>query len=288
MARGRGAGRNALSEAKVGELIRGNQEALQKQAAVGGNAPKALSPEAQLRAERRAKGLDENTGEALPPGIIAFDSKTGSFLPGPGATKEQVAAAQALIDQMRNGLTKAQPNNTTPLPTSPSPNSPFSQEDMDTLKQLQQDEASEKAFKEYLQSKMDRSAFETEMAAEKAKQEAFERFVRGQQSAAGAAKSASNPANSAKAKQNPQSTEPKGEEAKQAKEETPWWKSSGGGPRFLFGGAGAGGEATMGGGAVEARAAAGREGASELLKKQRARVAAKGSATPPPSAPPAK
>lgn len=269
MARGGNTKRNLPPE-KISELIRGNKDALQAQAAIGGNGKAAKSE------------------VTMPPGMLDFDPKTGDFLPAPNATKEQIEAAKALRDQIQNGLTNIQPNNTTPLPTNPSPNSPFSQEDMDILKQLQKDEAAEKAFKDYLQAKMDKSAFETEQAAEKAKQEAWERYIRGQQSAHAAATSASNPANSAKAKKDPKSQEPKGEEKKEAAAEKPWWQSGGSGPRFMFGGRGAGGEATMGGGAVEARAEAASEGQKALLAKKQARKAASVAQPTPPPVPPSK
>jgi hypothetical protein len=262
MARGGNTKRNLPPE-KISELIRGNKDALQAQAAIGGNGKAAKS---------------EMT---MPPGMLDFDPKTGDFLPAPNATKEQIEAAKALRDQIQNGLTKAQPNNTTPLPT---PTTPATQGDIRA--ELAASEAAEKAFKDYLQAKMDKSAFETEQAAEKAKQEAWERFVRGQQSAHAAATSASNPANSAKAKKDPKSQEPKGEEKKEAAAEKPWWQSGGSGPRFMFGGRGAGGEATMGGGAVEARAEAAAEGQKALLAKKQARKAASvAQPTPPPVSP---
>ncbi len=290
MARGRGAGRNALSEGKIGELIRGNTEALKKQASIGGN----------------VKPSDEKS--QLPPGMLAFDLKYGgTFLPAPGATKEQVAFAQKLIDDYNKGLKQANAPapapapapTTTPTPATPTnptttalqnaqPNNttPFSQEDMDLLKELQKDEAAKQAFKDWLQSRMDKSAFNSEQAMEKAKQDAWERYVRGLQSAAGAAKSAKNPANAKKAQKDPKSTEPKEEkEVQQAAQERPWWMSSGGGPRFIFGGNTQGSDVNPGGASeIAAKEFRSDLGAKALLKKRQARLA--GGATPPTPPPP--
>jgi hypothetical protein len=292
MARGRGAGRNALSEAKVGELIRGNQEALQKQASVGGNVKTSTDENVgPMRLQRKlgispshaqrimdelkkigktdlesAKKLLEQTRQTPTPTASA---PTPATTPAPTPAPATTPATPAATTQ---GLQKTQPNNTQPLTA------------LEAQAEIAANTAAERAFKDYLQTKMDRAAFDSDQAAEKAKQEAFERFVRGKQSAAGAAASAANPAASAKAKKNPKSTEPKGEEKEKAAAERPWWQSSGSGPRFLFGGGGAGGEAFMGGGAVEAREAAGQAGALALLRKKQARAG--GGATPPPSPPP--
>jgi len=264
MARGRGAGRAALSEAKIGELIRGNKEALQAQAAIGGNAPKA------------------NKEAELPPGMLDFDPKTGDFLPAPDATKEQVAAAKAYRDQVQNKLTAIAPDNTATLATS----SDLAQDELDALaKEFAKSQEAEEAFKEYLEGLQTKAEFESEDAAEQARQEAWERYVRGQQSAAGAAKSASNPKNAKQAKSNPTASEPEGEEAKQAAAEKPWWQSSGSGPRFLFGGQGAGGDVQMSVGGIAERGEAAKASQKELLKRKQARA---GGASAPPAPPPAK
>lgn len=261
MARGRGAGRNALSEGKIGELIRGNTEALQKQAALGGNAPKATAEAPSTQAP-------------MPPGMLDFDPKTGDFLPAPDATKEQIEAAKALRDQITNGLTKVQPNNTEAL------------ESAEARAEIAANEAAEKAFKDYLEAKQDRAQFESEEAAEKARQEAFERFVKGRQSAAGAANSAKNPANAKKGKKDPKSTEPKDDD-NEAKQERPWWMSSGGGPRFIMGGSGGVGYERVGGG-NEASEAAAKAGAAELLKRKQMRKGAGSASRSAPPPPPSK
>ena len=270
MARGRGAGRAALSEAKIGELIRGNKEALQAQAAIGGNAPKA------------GEKVDPTSGDVLPPGMLAFDIKNDTFLPDIGATKEQVAYAQKLIDDTKKNLQAIAPNNTAPLATSPD----LAQDELDALaKEFAKSQEAEEAFKEYLEGLQTKAEFESEDAAEQARQEAWERYVRGQQSAAGAAKSASNPKNAKQAKSNPTASEPEGEEAKQAAAEKPWWQSSGSGPRFLFGGQGAGGDVQMSVGGIAERGEAAKASQKELLKRKQARA---GGATPTTPTPPAK
>jgi hypothetical protein len=276
MARGRASGRAALSEAKVGELIRGNQEALQKQAAVGGNAPQALNDSALMRKlgisfNHAQRLMDEmkKAGVTDLEGAKKLVEQTRQATTTPASTPA-TAPNPATPEATTQALQQAQPNNTQALTA------------LEAQAEIEANTAAEKAFKDYLQTKMDRAAFDSEEAAEKAKQEAFERFVKGKQSAAGAAASVTNPAASASAGKNPRSTEPKGKKKEEAAAERPWWQSSGSGPRFLFGGGGAGVSVEQGAGAVESREAQGRAGALALLRKKQAR---KAGGSPPPSAP---
>lgn len=273
MARGRGAGRAALSEAKIGELIRGNKEALQAQAAIGGNAP------------RTGENIDPISGEVLPPGMLAFSAKFGTYLPAEGATKEQLAYADKLIADAKKTLQSIAPDNTATLATSPD----LAQAELDALaKEFAKSQEAEDAFKEYLEGLQTKAEFESEEAAEQARQEAWVRYVRGQQSAAGAAKSASNPKNAQQAKSNPKASEPEGEEAKQAAAEKPWWMSSGSGPRFLFGGQGAGGDVQMSAGGIAERGEAAKASQKELLKRKQARALGGGATPTTPTPPPTK
>lgn len=265
MARGRGAGRAALSEGDITKLIRGDKDALAKQAEKGGN----IKPTAESK---------------LPPGMLAFSVEYGgTFLPAPDATKEQVAYAQKLIDDHNKTLTAAVPDNTATLATSPD----LAKDELDELaKQFAKSQEAEDAFKEYLEGLQTKAEFESEEAAEQARQEAWERYIRGKQSAYAAAQSSKNPTNASKAKSNPKATEPKTEEeAEQAKQEKPWWMSSGGGPRFMFGGQGAGGDVQRSVGGIEAGGEAALASQRELLKRKQARAGAK---APPPPTPPAK
>ena len=264
MARGRGAGRNALSEAKIGDLIRGNKDALQAQASIGGN-------------------VTRTEANKLPPGMLAFDLKAGDFLPAPNATKEQQAYARKLIDDHQKALTVAIPDNTATLATSPD----LAKDELDELaKQFAKSQEAEDAFKEYLEGLQTKAEFESEEAADQARQESWERYIRGKQSAYAAGQSAKNPANAAKAKANPKDAEPKTEgEAEQAQQEKPWWQSSGSGPRFLFGGQGAGGDVQRSVGGLASAEASSQAGQAELLKRKQARAGAK---APPPPPPPAK
>lgn len=259
-----------MSEGKIGELIRGNKDALQAQASIGGNAPRAEANQ-------------------LPPGMLSFDPKTGDFLPNFNATKAEIANAQALQDQIQKATATAPtPATSTQALQKAQPNNTEAMEAVEARAEIEANQAAEKAFSDYLEAKQDRTQFESEEAAAKARQESFERFVRGQQSAAGAANASKNPANAKKAKSDPKSTEPEGEAKKEAQAEKPWWQSSGGGPRFLFGGQGAGGDVQRSVGGLATAEAAAQAGQAELLKRKQARASSKGGATPPPTAPPSK
>jgi hypothetical protein len=253
-----------LSEGDITKLIRGDKEALAKQAEKGGN-------------------IKPTAGSQLPPGMLSFDIKSGDFLPAPDATKEQQAYARKLIDDHQKALTAAIPDNTATLATSPD----LAKDELDALAaEFAKSQEAEDAFKEYLEGLQTKAEFESEEAADQARQESWERYIRGKQSAYAAGQSAKNPANAAKAKANPKDAEPKTEgEAEQAQQEKPWWQSSGSGPRFMFGGQGAGGDVQRSVGGIAASGEAAIESQRELLKRKQARAGAK---APPPPTPPAK
>jgi hypothetical protein len=117
--------------------------------------------------------------------MLSFDIKSGDFLPDYNATKEQVAYAQKLIDDYKKANAQATPTPATSTQAlqQAQPNNTEAMQSLEARAEIEANQAAEKAFYEYLQNKQDRTLFESEEAAAKARQESFERFVRGQQSA---------------------------------------------------------------------------------------------------------
>lgn len=271
MARGGNTKRNLAPE-RISQLIRGEQAALQAQAAIGGNKP--VFDAYRFAKMMRELGISSNQANSIidemkkAGGKMYLEAARGLLDETKSPEMSKAARTEATVEAMQT----AQANNTQPLTSA------------EAQAEIAASEAAEKAFKDYLEAKQDRAQFESDEAAAKARQEAFERFVRGQQSANAAAKSASTPAESKKAKKNPKASEPKGEEKKEAEQERPWWMSGGSGPRFIFGHGGF----VMGSGIGKDNTAASAAGAAALLAKKEARKKkATGGGSPPPAAPPA-